>query len=100
MPRGESNSSKFFEDLLKERQLESQIKKIDSVTMSNIIQKHDCIGFVNQKYIEKDVKEGRVNIINTKFTIPPTEYGIYVHKTSKTRELKQFINVLKKNFED
>lgn len=99
IPRGQSTSTLSFLNLITEAGLNNKIKKIDSVTMSNIIQKYDnCIGLVNKNYIQEELKENKVSILNTNFQIPSTEFGIYVHKNNIFPDLKRFIKILKNNF--
>lgn len=98
MPRGKSTSSTAFEKMLKDNNIQAEIKKIDSITISNIIQNHDAIALVNQKYIEQDISAKKVRQIKTSFTIPSTEYAIYVYKENKSKALKEFINIIKSNY--
>ena len=98
IPRGESVSSLAFTKLLKENEINNEIKKIDSVTMCNIIKNYDCIGLVNKDYIKEEIEENKVTILNTNFNIPPTEFGIYIPKNNTFPELMNFIKILKEKF--
>ena len=98
IPRGKSTSSLSFLKLINEKGLNNNIKQIDSITMSNIIQKYDnCIGLVNKNYIKEEINYNKVSILNINFEIPSTEFGIYVHKNNIFPDLKHFIKILKYN---
>lgn len=98
IPRGDTESSDSFIKMLKENKIENNIRRIDSVSISNIIQKHDCVGFVNRKYLEKELKDKSVIKIETEFKIMPTTYGLYFHIENESKELRNFISVLKDSF--
>ena len=99
VPRGVTVSSEAFLDLVNKKELKNEIKKIDSITMSQIIQKYDdCIGFVNKKYIKEEIENQKVSILNMDFEIPSTEFGIYIHRDNIYPDLKDFIKILKNKF--
>lgn len=98
IPRGESESVLAFIKMISENNLENEIKKIDSVTMCNIIENHDCIGLVNKDYIKEEIEKNKVTLLNTDFKIPSTEFGIYIQKNNTFPELKKFINIIKNKF--
>lgn len=99
IPRGETRSSLGFLELAKNSELNTQIKKIDSVTMSNIIQKYDdCIGLANKFYMKDEIENNKVSILNIDFKIPSTEFGIYIHKNNTFPDLMDFVKILKNKF--
>lgn len=89
IPRNESISTTNFIKMIEK----SNIKKIDSATMLKIVEKGEGIGFITKEYIEND----RVAIIKTDFKIEASEYGIYLNKENNFKELKEFIEILKRN---
>lgn len=89
IPRNESISTTNFVKMIEK----SNIKKIDSATMLKIVEKGEGIGFITKEYIEND----RVAIIKTDFKIEASEYGIYLNKENNFKELKEFIEILKRN---
>lgn len=95
MPRGETESTQEFERLLDENNVNCKIKKIDSVTMLNILEQHDGIGFVNVEYIQKDLEQNKITKLESNFKVVPTEYGIYIHKNNNSPELMNFVRILK-----
>ena len=100
IPRGETSSSMEFVKILRSNNFKDEIKKIDSVTMLNIIEKHDCIGLVNKNYIKQEIEDGKVTVLNTEFKIPPTEFGIYVQRNNMSSNLNNFIKILKNEFKN
>ena len=99
IPRGETESVLAFTKMISENNLENEIKKIDSVTMCNIIENHDCIGLINKAYIREKIEKNKVTILNTDFRIPSTEFGIYIQKNNTFPELKKFIKIVKNKFD-
>ena len=78
--------------------INNEIKKIDSVTMLNIIQKHkDCIGLVNKSYIRDELKLNKVTLLEKNFILQNDEFGIYIHKDNKFPKLEELIKILENN---
>ena len=87
IPRNESiSTTKFINKLVG-----ANIKKIDSSTMIKIVEKGEGIGLITKKYIQNS----KVSILKTDFEIEDSEYGIYVNKNNRFKELKEFIEILK-----
>lgn len=101
IPRGDNNSTNAFNKLVSEFNLKSKIKRIDSVSMSQIVQEYDnCVGIANSKYLSKEIKEGAFSVLSTDFDIPPTEMGIYYRKDNSSTALKTLIKIIKKNYNE
>ena len=99
IPRGDNKSSKTFNKMIEEVGANNEIKRIDSVSMVQIIQEFDnCVGEANCLYLEKEIKEKLVKVLDTDFTIPSTEIGIYYRKDNTSIELKNLIKIIKKKF--
>lgn len=99
IPRGDTNSTKSLKNMIAESKLNNEIKRIDSVTISQIIQNYDnCVGEANCKYLEKEIESGAFTVLDTDFTLPSTEIGIYYRKDNSSTELKNLIKIIKKIF--
>lgn len=99
MPRGDNNSTDYFLKTIEKNNMQNEIKRIDSVTMSQIVQEYDnCVGIANCKYLDKEIKENKFTVLNTDFEIPSTEIGIYYRKDNSSIELKNLIKIIKNNF--
>ncbi len=92
IPRGDNYPTKSFSKMIEDNGLKSEIKRIDSLTMSNIIQQYDdCVGEANCKYFENEISNNLVSVLKTEFEIPPVELGIYYRKDNASSELKDLI---------
>ena len=101
IPRGDNSSTNAFNKLVDMFNLKSEIKRIDSVSMSQIIQEYDnCVGIANGKYLAKEIKRGDFSVLHTDFEIPPTEMGIYYRKDNSSTALKALIKIIKKNYNE
>ena len=99
MPRGENNSTDVFLQELQKNNLNNEIKRIDSLSMAQIIQQYDnCVGIANCKYLSQEIQEKLFTELNTEFKIPSTEIGIYYRRDYSSNELKNLIKIIKNNF--
>ena len=99
IPRGESNATKSLKNIIEKNNLNCEIKRIDSITMAQIIQQYDnCVGEANTKYLEKEIEEKLVTVLDTEFKLPSLEFGIYYRKDNSSKELKNLIKIVKKHF--
>ena len=99
IPRGDNKSSKTFKKMVEDSKINVEIKRIDSVSMLQIIQDYNnCIGEANCLYLEKEIANKEVAVLNTDFEIPSTEVGIYYRKDNSSAELKKLIKIIKKRF--
>lgn len=99
IPRGDSKSVDALKEMIEDSNINSEIKRIDSVTMAQIIQEYDnCVGEANCMYLEKEINSGMVTVLDTEFKLPSIEIGIYYRKDNSSAELKNLIKVIKKRF--
>ncbi len=96
MPRKTSVSCQnFFNHLkLSEKEFE-KVKNISYNTMLDIIRNTDGIGLVTKEYVKEELDSNTIVELNTRFKIPSIDYGIYINKNSKFKELNKFIKILK-----
>lgn len=99
IPRGDSKSVSALKKMIDDHKVNSEIKRIDSVTMAQIIQEYDnCVGEANCKYLEKEIESGMFTVLDTDFKLPSTEVGIYYRKDNTSAELRDLIKAIKKKF--
>lgn len=97
-PRVENNSTEYISKIIKKTNQNIEIKRIDSVSMSRIIQEYEnCVGVANCLYLANEIQEKKFTILNTEFIIPSTEIGIYYRKDNTKSELRNLIKIIKKN---
>lgn len=96
IPRGDNNSTNAFQRLVDKFNLNTDVKRIDSVSMSQIVQEYDnCVGIANSMYLAKEIKQGAFSILDVDFEITPTEMGIYYRKDNSSAELKSLVKIIK-----
>lgn len=99
IPRGDNKSTKILKKAIEDRKINAEIKRIDSLSMVQILEKYkDCVGEANCLYLEKEIENNDVTVLNTNFKIPSTEFGIYYRKDNSSAELKKLIKIIKKRF--
>lgn len=99
IPRGESNSTEILKNMVEKNNLNSEIRRIDSISMSQIIQEYDnCVGEANTTYLKKEIENKLFTVLDTEFEIPSLEIGIYYRKDNSSKELKNLIKIIRKNF--
>ena len=99
IPRGESSSTETLKNMIEKNNLNSEIRRIDSISMSQIIQEYDnCVGEANTTYLKKEIENKLFTVLDTDFKIPSLEIGIYYKKDNNSKELKNLIKIIRKNF--
>lgn len=99
IPRGSTNSTNSFKSMIEKYNKNIEIKRIDSITMAQILQKSDnSVGESNKKYWTKEIENKLVTVLDTDFKIPTTEIGIYYRKDNTSAELRNLIKIIRKNF--
>lgn len=73
------------------------IKHVTYRTIVEIVKNNDGIGLVTKEFVEKEIQNNEIQILNTEFKIRPLEFGIYLNDNS-FKELKQFVQVIKDYF--
>ena len=74
------------------------IKNITYTTMLGILKTEDSIGLIPKEYIKDELKENKLAILKTDFEFDPMEFGIYINKENKFKELKDLIKIMKNEF--
>ena len=74
------------------------IKNITYTTMLGILKTEDSIGLITKEYIKDELKENKLAILKTYFEFDPMEFGIYINKENKFKELKDLIKIMKNEF--
>ena len=74
------------------------IKNITYTTMLGILKTEDSIGLITKEYIKDELKENKLAILKTDFKFEPMEFGIYINKENKFKELKDLIKIMKNEF--
>lgn len=74
------------------------IKNITYTTMLGILKTEDSIGLITKEYIKDELKENKLAILKTDFEFDPIEFGIYINKENKFKELKDLIKIMKNEF--
>ena len=88
-------------NLMKELELTDgmdNIKNITYTTMLGILKNEDSIGIITKEYIQDELKENKLALLETDFELEPMEFGIYINIDNKFKELKDLIKVMKKEF--
>jgi DNA-binding transcriptional LysR family regulator len=99
IPRGDNRSSKTFKKMIDDSKINVEVKRIDSVSMVQIIKDYNnCVGEANCLYLEKEIANKEVEVLDTAFKIPSSEIGIYYRKDNSSAELKKLIKIIKKRF--
>ena len=99
IPRGDNNSTNSFQKLVDKFNLNNEIKRIDSVSMSQIVQDYDnCVGIANSMYLAKEIEQETFSVLDIDFKIPPTEMGIYYRKDNSSAELKNLIKIIREHW--
>ena len=100
IPRGDNNSTNAFQKLVDKFNLNSEVKRIDSVSMAQIVQEYDnCVGIANSLYLAKELENKTFSVLDVAFKIPPTEMGLYYRKDNSSVELKNLVKIIRDYFE-
>lgn len=100
MPRNNSASLLKIIKRLESQGLKDNIKRIDSSTMLKLLENGQGVGIITKEYIKEELELKKISIVQTKFKLEKSELGLYLRKDNKNKELKIFVDILKKNFED
>ena len=95
MPRKTSTTTiNFFNSINSSENEFKNIKNISYNAMLEIIKNTNGIGLMTREYIEKELKEKDITELKTTFKIKPIEFGIYINKENKFKELKELITLI------
>ncbi len=85
-------------NLLNQLGEKNNIKSITYATMLEILKTEDSIGVITKEYIQNELRENKISILNTDFNLKPLEFGIYLNKNNKFNELNTLVKIIKKEF--
>ncbi len=95
IPRKRSATvSNFYESLKLTKNDFKNINNIPYSTMIDIIKNTGEIGVITKEYIEKELMDKEILELKTSFKLKPIEYGIYINKNNRFKELIELIEIL------
>lgn len=98
MPRKTSETPRnFFESINCNYEEFSNITHITYKTIVKIIQDNEGIGLLTKEFIQKEIRDKQIQILDTEFKIKPIEFGMYLND-NKFKELNQFVQIIKDYF--
>ena len=99
LPRkGSATTNNFLKALEIEEDKLVNAKYITYNSMLDIIEDdNEIIGLISKEYIEKELNNKEISELTTEFKIPPIEYGIYINKKNKFKELNQLVKFIREN---
>lgn len=99
LPRkGAATTNNFLKALEIEEDKLVNAKYITYNAMLDIIEDdNEIIGLISKEYIEKELNNKEISELTTEFKIPPIEYGIYINKKNKFKELNQLVKFIREN---
>lgn len=99
LPRkGSATTNNFLKALEIEEDKLVNAKHITYNAMLDIIEENnEVVGLISKQYIEKELNNKEISELTTEFKIPPIEYGIYINKKNKFKELNQLVKFIREN---
>lgn len=99
LPRkGSATTNNFLKALEIEEDKLVNAKYITYNAMLDIIEDdNEIIGLISKEYIEKELNNKEISELATEFKIPPIEYGVYINKKNKFKELNQLVKFIREN---
>lgn len=99
LPRkGSATTNNFLKALEIEEDKLVNAKYITYNAMLDIIEDdNEITGLISKEYIEKELNNKEISELTTEFKIPPIEYGIYINKKNKFKELNQLVKFIREN---
>ena len=76
---------------------EVNISNVDFTGIMELLKFRDIIGVVTKEYIEDELSNNDLKVLDVGFLLEPTEYGIYYNVNNKYKELNNLIEILKEN---
>ena len=99
MPKKTSETAhNFFQSLNSKYEDFKDIKHATYKTITEIIKNNDGIGLVTKEFVEEEIKKHNLCILNTEFHIRPIEFGIYINRERKFKELNKFVEIIENHF--
>ena len=99
LPRkGSATTNNFINALQIEEDKLVNAKHITYNAMLDIIEENnEVVGLISKQYIEKELNNKEISELTTEFKIPPIEYGVYINKKNKFKELNQLVKFIREN---
>ena len=99
LPRkGSVTTNNFINALQIEKDKLVNAKHITYNAMLDIIEENnEVVGLISKQYIEKELNNKEISELTTEFKIPPIEYGVYINKKNKFKELNQLVKFIREN---
>ena len=99
LPRkGSATTNNFINALQIEEDKLVNAKHITYNAMLDIIEENnEVVGLISKQYIEKELNNKEISELITEFKIPPIEYGVYINKKNKFKELNQLVKFIREN---
>ena len=99
LPRkGSVTTNNFINALQIEEDKLVNAKHITYNAMLDIIEENnEVVGLISKQYIEKELNNKEISELITEFKIPPIEYGVYINKKNKFKELNQLVKFIREN---
>lgn len=99
LPRkGSVTTNNFINALQIEEDKLVNAKHITYNAMLDIIEENnEVVGLISKEYIEKELNNKEISELTTEFKIPPIEYGVYINKKNKFKELNQLVKFIREN---
>lgn len=99
LPRkGSVTTNNFINALQIEEDKLVNAKHITYNAMLDIIEENnEVVGLISKQYIEKELNNKEISELTTEFKIPPIEYGVYINKKNKFKELNQLVKFIREN---
>ena len=76
---------------------EVNISNVDFTGIMELLKFRDIIGVVTKEYIEDELSNNDLKVLDVGFLLEATEYGIYYNVNNKYKELNNLIEILKEN---
>ena len=99
MPKKTSETAhNFFQSVNSKYEDFKDIKHATYKTITEIIKNNDGVGLVTKEFVEEEIKKHNLCILNTEFHIKPIEFGIYINRERKFKELNKFVEIIENHF--
>lgn len=99
MPKKTSETAhNFFQSLNSKYEDFKDIKHATYKTITEIIKNNDGVGLVTKEFVEEEIKKHKLCILNTEFHIKAIEFGIYINRERKFKELNKFVEIIENHF--
>lgn len=89
-------SSDTTQNLLSTLNLDdSHFKFVTNETVINMVKFENSYGVISKEYIQNELDEGSLAILKTDFELPQAEYGLFINRKNRFKELNDLIGFFK-----